>query len=228
MVHRSFTRRWKPDTTYWKGSLRNERGNRIEPVLRRIRGHSGRAATSVLALYLAVVTLGALRVCWIGHTHNGLAAPDCPMHHDVPAGPGGARSKEGLDGSRMGGDMRGANLVSALLYGADMRGANLFCANLRGADMRDADLRDVGLYNADLSRADLTGAATAIAQRLDGYMFLLIGDIVHAGCRRMTIADYRQHVAENYPGTPKAAETLRILDYLSAAAHAANHENDTP
>jgi len=42
----------------------------------------------VLALYLAVVTLGALRVCWIGHTHNGLAAPDCPMHHDVPAGPG--------------------------------------------------------------------------------------------------------------------------------------------
>ena len=30
----------------------------------------------------------------------------------------------------------------------------------------------------------------------------------------MTIEQYRQHVADNYPERPKAAETLAILDFL--------------
>jgi len=35
-----------------------------------------------------------------------------------------------------------------------------------------------------------------------------------AGCRWMTIPDYRAHVAAEYPGTDKARETLDILDYF--------------
>jgi hypothetical protein len=34
------------------------------------------------------------------------------------------------------------------------------------------------------------------------------------------IADYRQHVADAYPDTPKAVETLVILDFIQARADA--------
>ena len=52
-----------------------------------------------------------------------------------------------------------------------------------------------------------------------GYFFSLraccLGEhVVVAGCRSMTIEQYRQHVADNYPERPKAAETLAILDFL--------------
>jgi hypothetical protein len=55
--------------------------------------------------------------------------------------------------------------------------------------------------------------------RSDGYFFSLCvcclgGDVVVAGCRSFTIEQYRQHVADNYAGKPKAAETLAILDFL--------------
>lgn len=37
---------------------------------------------ATLAVHAAVVTLGALRVCWgVEHAHADAAAQDCPMHH---------------------------------------------------------------------------------------------------------------------------------------------------
>lgn len=105
-------------------------------------------------------------------------------------------------------NLGGANLGGADLVGADLRGANLVGANLRGAN----------LGGADLSRG------LAIVQgptRSDGYFFSLrvccLGEhVVVAGCRAFTIEQYRQHVADNYAGKPKAAETLAILDFLEA------------
>lgn len=99
-------------------------------------------------------------------------------------------------------------------------------ANLRGANLRGAYLRGANLYGAYLGGADLGGAdlsrGLAIVQgpaRSDGYFFSLrvccLGEhVVVAGCRSFTIEQYRQHVADNYAGKPKAAETLAILDFL--------------
>ena len=70
--------------------------------------------------------------------------------------------------------------------------------------------------DANSCDADLRDAVTAVAQRLDGYTFLLIGDIVHAGCHKLSIANYRAHVAKNYPNTLKASETYAILNYLES------------
>jgi len=130
-------------------------------------------------------------------------------------------------GTLSGANLRGANLRGANLRRANLRGANLWGADLRGADLRGADLRGANLSGADLRRADLRGAkygddtlATYVtsADRRD-YEFLLfhIADGSHkvmAGCRWMTIPDYRAHVAAEYPGTDKARETLDILDYF--------------
>ena len=110
--------------------------------------------------------------------------------------------------------------------GANLRGANLGGADLRGADLRGADLEGANLEGADLRGANLGGAylsrGLAIVQgptRSDGYFFSLraccLGEhVVVAGCRSFTIEQYRQHVADNYAGKPKAAETLAILDFL--------------
>ena len=109
-----------------------------------------------------------------------------------------------------------ANLVGAYLEGANLRGANLVGANLVGANLVGAYLEGANLERADLSRG------LAIVQgptRSDGYFFSLraccLGDhVVVAGCRSFTIEQFRQHVADNYANTPKAAETLAILDFL--------------
>ena len=114
-----------------------------------------------------------------------------------------------------------ANLRGADLEGADLRGAYLEGANLEGAYLRGADLRGAYLEGANLRGADLS-RGLAIVQgptRSDGYFFSLrvccIGEhVVVAGCRSFTIEQYRQHVADNYPERPKAAETLAILDFL--------------
>ena len=113
-------------------------------------------------------------------------------------------------------NLGGADLGGADLGGAYLRGANLGGANLGGADLRGADLERANLGGADLSRG------LAIVQgptRSDGYFFSLrvccLGEhVVVAGCRSFTIEQYRQHVADNYAGKPKAAETLAILDFL--------------
>lgn len=128
------------------------------------------------------------------------------------------------------------------LYGADLSWANLGGADLSGADLRGAYLRGVYLIGANLTRANLTGAnltranlrgATidtdkldrllARATRLDGHEFFLFAlqegsPKIMAGCRWMTIAEYRDHVARMYPDTNQARETLRILDFFQATA----------
>lgn len=61
--------------------------------------------------------------------------------------------------------------------------------------------------------------SVASAERGDGYAFHLFrlkdgSHKVMAGCRWLTIPDYRAHVAAEYPDTDKARETLGILDYF--------------
>ena len=118
-----------------------------------------------------------------------------------------------------GADLSGADLSRADLYGADLRGANLSGANLRGADLRGADLRGAKY------RDDTLAALIAAAERMDGYTFHLfrLEDGTHkvmAGCRWFTVDDYRAHVAKEYPNTPKARETLDILDFFERRAGA--------
>jgi hypothetical protein len=91
-----------------------------------------------------------------------------------------------------------------------------------------ANLDEANLVGASLYRATLVGAKwgfarpIAIAARVDDpYQFTLWrslwgGHAVKAGCRLFSISEYRAHVAREYPGTDKAAETLAILDYLEA------------
>ena len=128
-----------------------------------------------------------------------------------------------------GANLSGANLSGAYLSGAYLSGANLSRANLSGANLSGAYLGRAYLSGADLSRADLSRAdlsgekikrILASVQRIsDGYTFFLWQmeegpPKIVAGCRLLTAADYAAHIAKEYPDTPKARETLRILDYF--------------
>jgi uncharacterized protein YjbI with pentapeptide repeats len=124
--------------------------------------------------------------------------------------------------------LRGVDLSGAYLSGAYLSGAYLSGADLRGADLSGAYLSGAYLSGADLRGADLSGYKVkrllASANRIaGGYTFMLfdletVGPMIVAGCRSMSIADYRKHVATKYPDTAKARETLRILDYLQMTA----------
>ena len=128
----------------------------------------------------------------------------------------------------------GAYLSRADLSGADLSRADLSGAYLSRADLSGADLSGAYLSRADLSGANLSGAkigphtiARKVAQirRDDGYEFIGFalddgGLLIRAGCQTRLIADYRQHVASDYPDTPKAVETLAILDFIQARADA--------
>ena len=139
-------------------------------------------------------------------------------------------------------NLRGANLRGANLYGADLRGASLTGAylykadltraNLYGADLTGANLTGAYLYGANLYKANLNGAIInedklshllARATRSDGFEFFLFAlqeglPKIKAGCRWMTVPDYRAHVAKEYPDTDKARETLDILNFFEARA----------
>jgi len=132
-------------------------------------------------------------------------------------------------GIKSGANLSRANLSGANLSGADLSRADLSDANLSGAYLSGANLSGADLSDANLSRADLSGAKiirkVAQIRRDDGYEFLAfaLDDgrlFVRAGCRSMTVADFRAHVAKEYPDTPKAIETLAILDFIDAR-HAA-------
>ena len=129
----------------------------------------------------------------------------------------------------------GANLTGADLTRADLAGANLTGAYLTGADLAGADLAGAYLAGADLTRAYLAGAKIkgepvkrllAQAERLtpgDAYTFRAWeveagGTMIEAGCRWLSIPDFRAHVAAEYPHTDKAVETLAILGFLEARA----------
>ena len=141
-------------------------------------------------------------------------------------------------------DLRDAYLHGALLRGADLRGADLRGALLRDADLRVADLRDADLRGANLRDTYLSGALLRGADlrdaylrwaikiirlicridRSDDYLFLGFstksGLMIKAGCRLLSPDDYRAHIAKQYPGTPKATETLRIIKYIEECAAA--------
>jgi len=134
-------------------------------------------------------------------------------------------------------DLSGANLSGAYLSRAYLSGANLSGANLSGADLTRANLSGANLSGAYLSGANLSGAnlygakihgepvtcCFARVMRDDGYTFLAMqleagGVKIAAGCRWFTVAEFRAHVADNYPGEPKAVETLWILSSIEQRA----------
>ena len=118
-------------------------------------------------------------------------------------------------------DLRGAYLRGANLRGAYLRGAYLEVANLGGADLEGADLRGAYLEGANLrGERKITGLIARITRIIDPYEFFAWrtdkGDFIKAGCRFMTVGEFRRHVAKEYPGTPKAEETLAILDFIES------------
>jgi hypothetical protein len=120
-----------------------------------------------------------------------------------------------------GANLRGADLREADLREADLRRANLRGADLCGANLRGANLRGADLRGADLCGADLRGAKNLLwgGQRSDGYQFYLTntdeGWLVKAGCRSMSIKEYRKHV-NTYNDEDKEFETTLLLDNLEA------------
>ena len=134
-------------------------------------------------------------------------------------------SRANLSGANLSGaNLSRANLSRANLSGANLSGANLSRANLSGADLDGANLSGAYLSGANLSGAMVNAkpVKTLVARvtRNDGYSFFLWqfqdgNHVIIAGCRTFTIDEFRAHVAAEYPGTPKAAETLAILDYLA-------------
>ena len=99
-------------------------------------------------------------------------------------------------------------------------GANLSGANLAGAYLTRANLTGA------IIRGDKIARLVAVAQRLtpgDQYTFygfeLETGGVkIHAGCRWFTIPEFRAHVADQYPDTDKAEETLAIIDFIERRA----------
>ena len=128
-------------------------------------------------------------------------------------------NKANLGGANLGGaDLRGANLGGANLRGADLGGADLRGANLGGANLRGADLGGADLRGADLGGRKIKRLIASI-NRLDGYTFFAFemeeGDVmISAGCQFRSVPSYRQHIVDDYPGTDKALETGRILDFI--------------
>ena len=125
-------------------------------------------------------------------------------------------------------NLRGADLVGANLEGANLRGANLEGANLRGANLRGAYLEGANLVDAYLEGANLRGAKWGFAQPVaratrtnDEHEFFLWrslwgGHAIKAGCRLMSLTEYREHIESKYPDSAKAKETGAILDYFEA------------
>lgn len=50
--------------------------------MRLVRRRLVAVAIATLSVQPLLLALGAARMCWgVEHTHHGVAAPDCPMHH---------------------------------------------------------------------------------------------------------------------------------------------------
>ena len=131
--------------------------------------------------------------------------------------------------------LRGANLTGANLTGAYLSGANLSGADLTGAYLSGANLTGAYLSGANLTGAYLSGDKIArifarVQRENDPYLFMGAeleagGYKIAAGCRWFTDAEFRAHVASEYPDTPKAEETLAILDFIAARAMAVGVES---
>jgi hypothetical protein len=159
----------------------------------------------------------AIAVGWHGVTNVIDNLPHIlAEHRKWRLGEGGARA-----------NLAGANLAGADLAYADLAGANLAGANLAGADLAYADLAGANLAYAHLARAELAGAHLAWhhvidgGQRRDGYRFvgwIKDGDVmICAGCRDMTLAEYREHNAKREDAAMRD-ETASILDHIERVA----------
>ena len=106
----------------------------------------------------------------------------------------------------------GANLARAYLAGANLDGANLDGANLARANLAGAKIGDYTIIKI----------ITRVWRTIDTYEFIALatdkGILIRAGCKTKTPTEYRVHVAEKYPGTDKAEETLAIIDFIEARA----------
>ena len=117
-----------------------------------------------------------------------------------------------------GADLGGANLAGADLGGADLGGANLVGANLAGAYLGGANLAGAKIHDATVRRV-----IARVQREIDPHTFVAFeleggGLKVMAGCRWFTLAEFRAHVADEYPDTPKAEETLAILGFIETRA----------
>lgn len=108
------------------------------------------------------------------------------------------------------------NTPNSVKLGMAVKWAKLTRAKLTGANLPWANLSEAKIKDGSSTVTALRGRAV----RSDGYEFLIFslqdGEMIRAGCRTLTLAEFRAHVAAEYPGTPKAAETTRILDFLEA------------
>jgi uncharacterized protein YjbI with pentapeptide repeats len=90
--------------------------------------------------------------------------------------------------------------------------------------LADANLARANLADANLAGAKIKSVIAIITRIFGGYTFHAYdtdqGVRIVAGCRNLSPAEYRAHVAKEYPDTPKAAETLAILDFIDARADA--------
>ena len=192
---------------------------------------------------LAVKWAIANRASLVGASLDGASLVGASLNQ---ANLNGAR----LDGARLdGASLNGASLDGASLVGASLDRARLIGARLIGASLDRARLIGARLIGASLDGASLIGASldgasfvgarligakigphtifrkVAQVRRDDGYEFIGFalddgGLLIRAGCQTRLIADYRRHVASDYPDTPKAVETLAILDFIQARADA--------
>ena len=112
-------------------------------------------------------------------------------HRKWIIGDGGARA-----------NLAGANLARANLAGANLDGANLDGANLDGAYLASQYIVDGG-------------------QRRDGYRFVGWAKdgvlMIRAGCRNMSVADYRDHNSKRDDANIRD-ETTSILDHIERVA----------
>ena len=129
-------------------------------------------------------------------------------------------------------DLRGAKLIRADLRHADLRHADLSGADLRHADLSGARLRWISLGEFNLRRDVKIRSLIARVSRSDNHLFVGLltdaGLIIMAGCRLMSPDEYRGHVAKEYPDTPKAVETLRVIQYIEDCAKKQEKEGWTP
>ena len=114
---------------------------------------------------------------------------------------------------------RHTGAVLKTVEGNTLSGANLSGANLSGADLGGANLSWANLSRAKIESHTVTRLAGRTG-RSDGYDFFAFtcedGHVIRAGCRTFTLTEFRDHVAKDYPDTPKSAETLAILAHLEA------------
>jgi uncharacterized protein YjbI with pentapeptide repeats len=126
--------------------------------------------------------------------------------------------------------LRGKGGERATLSRCDLSEANLSGCDLSRCDLSLCDLSEANLSGCDLSGCDLSGCDLSgcegiidAGQRCDSYRFVgWLKDnavMIRAGCRNITLAEYREHNATRGDALLRA-ETAAILDRIEAGARA--------